>query len=65
MGHHFVFFKAHMKWRNIITLTEIHHDLCQFLSEFHSVFFLNKNSEQDLWGTPTFFKMLNSEDIPK
>ena len=29
------------------------------------LFFLNENSEQDLWGTPTFFKMRNSEDIPK
>ena len=40
------------------------YDLFQYLSDFHSVF-LNENSEQDLWGTPTFFKMRNSEDIPK
>ena len=40
------------------------YDLFQYLSDFHS-FFLNENSEQDLWGTPTFFKMRNSEDIPK
>ena len=40
------------------------YDLFQYLSDFHSVF-LNENSEQDLWGTPTFFKMRNLEDIPK
>ena len=40
------------------------YDLFRYLSDFNSVF-LDENSEKDLWGTPTFFKMRNSEDIPK